>query len=125
MASLGIVSYDAACVAKERLRQGSDFYWGVEGEIKVIDGNAVVKEKEEHSHEHADETEVEEEKKDMPVWLKIAFLASFGFNLLAIITIFICCKCRKKGNKREFYQFDQLQSSTTKAGTGRVANNSV
>ena len=29
LATLGIVRYDAECVAKERLRQGGQFSWGI------------------------------------------------------------------------------------------------
>ena len=44
LTSLGVVSYDYACVAKERLRQGNDFSWGneVAEQISAITGNEVV-----------------------------------------------------------------------------------
>ena len=116
LTSLGVVSYDYACVAKERLRQGNDFSWGneVAEQISAITGNEVV-----IADTSVDPVTTIEEDPEMPTWLKIAFLISFIFNFLAVIVICLCCRYRKR-NKQEFSKLDM---SVGRAGLG--ANNVI
>ena len=112
LTSLGVVSYEASCVAKERLRQGNDFSWGSDAELALVINASglenITQDRTSDGGESSGQVTVnQDEKKDMPTSLKVAFLASFIFNFLAIIIICLCCRYRKRGNnKQDFAMID-------------------
>ena len=118
LTSLGVVSYEASCVAKERLRQGNDFSWGSDAELALVINSGAIENAGGTQSQTTDGTDGSgqvtvnpDEKKDMPTSLKVAFLVSFIFNFLAIIIICLCCRYRKRGNnKQDFAMIDAQQA---------------
>ena len=102
--------YDAQCVNKERKRQGDNFSWGITdpnfvegGIVEVIEDGQIVEK----------EVKYVEKEEDMPDWMKLAFVISFGINFLGILICTACC-CRRKQyhQKKEFSKFQDSRSAT-------------
>ena len=96
LVSLGIVTYNFACLRDEKSRLGSDFFWGIESYIveslntKKVSGGAGTYPEVEVISKSFDFME------DLETWQRYLAYVTFGLNFLFLLCLLLwcCCRCR-------------------------------
>ena len=97
LVSLGIVTYNFACLRDEKSRLGSDFFWGIENAIVPTSGGGTVTTV---SGVIYPEVEVIQGSfdfmEDLEAWQRYLAYITFGLNILFLtcLVVWCCCRCR-------------------------------